>query len=190
MKLLPGSVWELLCSGVVSKTMHGGLAILHLAVCLVLGMPATGNSGEMAAEGSSRLAKPSRPVHRAQGVKVDVGPITLRGGLDKEIIRRIVRYHVDEVKGCYEDGLAQKPGLEGRVTIKFTVSVTGEVVSPKVASSTLGNSRVESCVVKAMHGWEFPRSMCGCESLVSVAFDFSTTKGEARTSNLAGNHLG
>ncbi len=132
-----------------------------------------GTHGAGVSNGSWRdaLAATARLAHTGQVV---LGHLAVRGSLDREIVRRIiVRWHLDEVKGCYEKELTKLPDLEGRVTVQFTVSVTGAVSSSDLGSSTLGSARVEKCVVNAVRGWEFPRTMGGGTTLVTAAFDFS-----------------
>ena len=85
------------------------------------------------------------------------GTASARGSLDKEIIRGVVRLHMGEVKECYERELPGNPGLSGRAEVQFTIAATGQVVASVLQSSTLGNARVENCVVQAVRGWEFPK---------------------------------
>jgi TonB family protein len=98
---------------------------------------------------------------------------SVQGVLDKEIIRRIVRRHLNEVKYCYEQALAKQPKLDGRVVTKFTISGTGQVIAAFVQSSTLGSPAVEMCVASAIKRWEFPAPSGGGLSMVSYPFTFS-----------------
>ena len=77
------------------------------------------------------------------------GVVTSQGALDKEIIRRIVRRHVNEVKYCYDQALVRQPKLDGRLVVKFTIAGTGQVLASVVQSSTLGVASLEFCVVNA-----------------------------------------
>ena len=46
----------------------------------------------------------------------------VRGPLDKKIVRRTARRHVNEARYCYEQGLARARDLEGRfVVVRFTI---------------------------------------------------------------------
>ena len=49
----------------------------------------------------------------------------VRGQLDKEIIRRIIRRHINEVKYCYEQELTKQPELGGRIMVQFTIAGVG-----------------------------------------------------------------
>jgi TonB family protein len=102
------------------------------------------------------------------------GQANVRGSLDKEIIRRIIRRHVNEVKFCYESELTKKSNLSGRISVQFTIAGTGQVIASVLQSSTMGNLRVESCVVQAVRRWEFPKPVAGGIVIVSYPFNFSS----------------
>jgi TonB family protein len=99
--------------------------------------------------------------------------VTAQGALDKEIIRRIVRRHLNEVKYCYDQALVRQPKLDGRVVVKFTISGTGQVLASFVQSTTLGSPAVEMCVANAVKRWDFPAPRQGGLAIVSYPFTFS-----------------
>jgi TonB family protein len=107
---------------------------------------------------------------RAGTPDVIPGTAQVRGALDKEIIRRVIRSHIKEVKFCYEQELLRKPDLYGRVTIQFTITPMGSVSSSAVQGSTMGNSKVEQCIARAVQRWEFPKPQGG--GIVIVAYPF------------------
>jgi TonB family protein len=109
---------------------------------------------------------------RARAPDVIPGQANVRGSLDKEIIRRIIRRHINEVKYCYETELTKKADLSGRVAVQFTIAATGQVIASVLQSSTMGNVRVENCVVQAVRRWEFPKPMGGGIVIVSYPFNF------------------
>jgi hypothetical protein len=104
--------------------------------------------------------------------RVTIGQITTRGSLDREIIRRVVRLHMNEVKYCYDEELLRKPGLGGRISLQFIISGTGQVISSFVQSTTMNNVRVESCVASAVKRWAFPKPLGGGIAIVSYPFNF------------------
>jgi TonB family protein len=108
---------------------------------------------------------------------VTTGIATVRGSLDKEIIRRVVRLHVNEVKYCYDKELVRKAGLEGRLSIQFVISPLGQVLSSVLQSSTMGNVSVEKCVVDAVKRWEFPKPTGGGIAIVAYPFNFVAGSG-------------
>ncbi|MFY0531012.1 AgmX/PglI C-terminal domain-containing protein [Nannocystis pusilla] len=78
------------------------------------------------------------------------------GSLDKEVIRRVVRAHVGEVRACYEQGLKRDPNLKGRVTLDLRIETSGEVSSASVVEDTLTESSVAACISAAARRWKFP----------------------------------
>ena len=110
---------------------------------------------------------------RARASDVVPGVATVRGHLDKEIIRRIIRRHINEVKYCYDQALVKQPGLGGRIVVQFTIAASGVVIASTLQSSTVGSAAVENCTVQAVHRWEFPAPIGG--GLVMVSYPFVLT---------------
>jgi TonB family protein len=107
---------------------------------------------------------------RAKAPDVIPGTAAVRGSLDKEIIRRIIRRHINEVKYCYEQELTKKPDLGGRIMVQFTIAASGQVIASVLQNSTMGNARVENCTVQAVRRWEFPKPLGGGIVIVSYPF--------------------
>jgi hypothetical protein len=112
----------------------------------------------------------TRHPHRVP--EVIPGTVNTRGSLDKEIIRRIVRLHMNEVKYCYEQELVRNRSLAGRVSVQFLISGQGQVISSFVQSTTMNNVRVESCVAGAVRRWSFPKPDNAGIAIVSYPFNF------------------
>src|SRR3569623_3246570 len=91
-------------------------------------------------------------------------------GFDNEIIRTIIRQHLDEVKGCYEPELTKQRDLFGKIMVQFTIAHSGEVIASVRQSSPLGNPRVEDCIDKATRRWRFPIPPNGGVVIVSYPF--------------------
>jgi TonB family protein len=114
---------------------------------------------------------------RARTPSFTPGPPEVRGSLDREIVRRIVRRHLNEVRYCYEGELVRRPALAGRLVVQFAIAATGQVISSVVQSSTLGEPRVESCVTQAVRRWEFPQPHGGGLVMVSYPFQLQPAGG-------------
>jgi hypothetical protein len=104
---------------------------------------------------------------------ITVGQASVTGTLDKEIIRREVRRHLNEVRYCYEQGLTHNPALQGRLVVRFTIAPTGRVLAAVPQSSTVGLASVDSCIVQAVGRWQFPQPAGGGLALVSYPFQLS-----------------
>jgi TonB family protein len=93
-----------------------------------------------------------------------------QGGLDKEIVRRVVRSHVKEIRFCYERELQHEPGLHGRVSVRFVIAPHGRVATAGIAESSVAHAAVERCVADAVRRWEFPRAPGGGLTFVTYPF--------------------
>lgn len=94
------------------------------------------------------------------------------GGLDKDLIRRVVRAHVNEVRHCYNMGLTKDPNMKGRVAVQFTIGGTGKVASAVVSETDLKGEgmQVANCIAQAVRRWNFPKPASGGAALVTYPF--------------------
>jgi len=105
------------------------------------------------------------------------GAADVRGSLSREVIQRVIRRHVNEVRFCYEQELNQRPDLEGRVTVRFIISASGAVQTSMVQDTTLRNQAVESCVAGAVRRWTFPAPDGGGIVIVNYPFMLTASGG-------------
>ncbi|MCA9670609.1 MAG: AgmX/PglI C-terminal domain-containing protein [Myxococcales bacterium] len=154
--------------GVVGTGRGGGgtgEGTIGLGTLGTIGKGGGGGSGAGYGRGAGRLGG-----RRARAPRVLAGRAEVRGSLDKEIIRRIIRRHINEVKYCYAKELQSNAKLGGRVIIQFTIAATGQVVASVVQSSTVKNRKVESCIARAVRRWLFPKPKGGGIVIVSYPF--------------------
>jgi len=131
-----------------------------------------GGSGSGYGRGAGGFRGRSARVPRIRSGNADV-----RGSLSKEVIRRVIRRHINEVKFCYEQQLNSRPDLEGRVTVRFIISPTGAVQNALVQNSSLNNQAVEGCVAAAVRRWTFPAPDGGGIVIVNYPFMLSAAGG-------------
>lgn len=123
---------------------------------------------DLADEMTPKVRVSGRPSSPSEIVKQ--GKIKVKGELDAEIIRRIVRSHINELRACYRHELNQKPDLKGSLTIDFIITAEGKVASSVVKKSRLGSAKVESCFAKAHRRWKFPKPTDGGVVTVSHGY--------------------
>ncbi|MDF1562794.1 MAG: AgmX/PglI C-terminal domain-containing protein [Deltaproteobacteria bacterium] len=85
----------------------------------------------------------------------------VRGGLDREVIARVVRRHQSAIKYCYERSLQKDPELHGKVAVVWVIDGTGAVASAEIARSTLDDGEVEACILQRVRRWRFPEPRGG-----------------------------
>ncbi len=105
--------------------------------------------------------------------KIVPGKTTVIGGLDKDVIAKIIRSHQNEIKYCYETELNKNPNLAGKVAVAFTIDPTGAVSEANVTETTLNNSTAENCMLARIRRWKFPEPKGGGVVAVTYPWLFS-----------------
>ena len=146
-----------------------------------IGLGQVGTMGSLRGEGGSRrldygrrggAAHAGRSGRKPQPRVVISKPTCAGGGcLDKDVIRRVVRSHINEIRHCYNQGLTRDPQLRGRVAVQFRIAANGKVQMSAVAESSLGDAQVGRCVAAAVKRWRFPTSQGA--SIVTYPFMLS-----------------
>ena len=103
------------------------------------------------------------PRVRMKGAKV-------QGALDRDIVRRIVRAHINEVRFVYNRALQRDPSVQGRVDVQFTIGATGKVVVAVVAGDSTRSPGLARDIAKAVKRWKFPAPRGGGNVVVNFPF--------------------
>jgi hypothetical protein len=115
--------------------------------------------GKLRIDGPANVAVGERASeHATHGVVLDVEPRQIEGALDPAIVARELRSRIGAVRACYERGLDHDHQLGGKLTLRFTLSAAGRVVSVDVESDTLHDDAVVSCIRARAQLWHFPES--------------------------------
>ncbi len=102
------------------------------------------------------------------GTRIVPGKTTVVGGLDKDVIMKVIKRHQNEIKFCYEQELQKNPALAGKVAVAWTIDPAGAVSEATVSESSISNANVESCIVQRIRRWKFPEPAGG--GVVNVTF--------------------
>lgn len=92
----------------------------------------------------------------------------VQGSLDKELIRQVIHRNRQQIQYCYETQLTRFPKLEGKVAVAFVIGADGNVMSSRVAQSTVANPELESCLAARFKSWLFPKPKGG--GIVQVTY--------------------
>ena len=87
-------------------------------------------------------------------------------------IMKVVRTRTPGLRHIYNKYLKKKPGLEGKVTLKFTIAPGGEVISIAVVSSTTGHGEFDGEIKNAVGRWTFSKVKSG-NTTVTIPFTFT-----------------
>jgi hypothetical protein len=95
-------------------------------------------------------------------------------GLSPEQIARVVRSRMGAFQACYEIAQAHDPNLKGNVGVSFSISPGGSVSSASISGSSLGNPRVEGCVLRQFQRLKFPTA----DKATNATFPFAFRPGK------------
>ncbi len=79
-----------------------------------------------------------------------------KSGRSKESIMKVVRDYLKNLRVVYNRRLCSRPGISGKIIVKFAIDHHGRVFFSKVESSTMGDSLMESSVREQVSTWKFP----------------------------------
>ena len=134
----------------------GGLSMTSVGLGAI-GTAGFGGGGDGGyGDGAAALGK-----KQEREVVISQGTAVVRGSLDKELIRRVIKRHISQIRYCYERQLQVTPGLNGKVRIEWVITAQGRVRSTKVMESTMGNVQVERCMMRKIRTWLFPKPKGG-----------------------------
>jgi hypothetical protein len=81
----------------------------------------------------------------------------------------------NSVRGCYERALRQNETLQGKLVVAVKVGPHGAACGASLASDTLGDPSVASCVLSKFRSGTFPAPIGGCVD-VKVPISFQAKK--------------
>lgn len=112
-------------------------------------------------------------------VGFDDGATTeVKGGLDKDSVRRSIREYQIQFRGCYERSLGETQAKEfsGKMSYTWKVSPSGDVVESKLTYSDFKMSSFENCVKSIIDRIVFPKAANGQPTYVKYPFIFQGKK--------------
>jgi hypothetical protein len=109
---------------------------------------------------------------------VGAGAVVI-GSLDKSLIDKVIKQNQAKFLYCYQRELVKDPGLQGKVTLNFTISKDGSVAKSKTHTSgtTLNNGTVQSCMNAQMKALRFPELKGPPTAIVMVKYPFNFGSG-------------
>jgi TonB family protein len=81
----------------------------------------------------------------------------LTGGRSKASIMRVVMQNLAALRYAYNRRLREKPGLKGKITVKFAIDEFGKVIFCQVVESTMSDPPLEKQVISKIRRWVFDK---------------------------------
>jgi len=122
-----------------------------------------GGGGSISTEAKGKIKAPSAK-------EIDMGDGD--GSRSKESIMRVVRSKQGGLRFAYNKYLKTTPGMAGVVTVKFTITPQGDVVSASIIKSTTGNGEFDAEILEKVKTWKW-EVIKGGNTPVTIPLTFS-----------------
>jgi TonB family protein len=97
-------------------------------------------------------ALPAAPPPAVPGESTGGAPT---GGRSRASIQSVITQNMAAMLYAYNRRLSAKPGIAGKIAVKFSVNEFGRVISADITESTVSDSKLESMVVSLLKSWDF-----------------------------------
>jgi len=97
--------------------------------------------------------------------------VKIEGGMSREMVKRVIDQHLDEITYCYETALIANPSISGRIVFEWKILMDGRVGAIRIVSSNVNSHDIHDCIQSAIKTWRFPKPK-GAEVVVSYPFVF------------------
>jgi hypothetical protein len=187
---LPGNIFDPGLGAGVNMALSGvhGTVVGSMSGFEGLGGSRGGDGGPtpLVGMGGAGVLEPSRrPTDRKIALSGTGGDVTpagdgksfVSGGLDKEVVGKVIRQQLAQIKFCYERELVKNPNLYGKLTVQFMIGGAGTVETTSIVDNEMNNQAVEECVLRRVKTWVFPQPRGGGQVLVKYPFVFTSAGG-------------
>ncbi len=97
--------------------------------------------------------------------------VKIQGGMSREMVKRVIDQHLEEITYCYETALMANPSIMGRIVFEWKILMDGNVGQVRIVASSINSHEVHNCIKSAIKSWQFPKPV-GTEVVVSYPFVF------------------
>jgi TonB family protein len=110
-------------------------------------------------------------------VKIDADNSSVDEGLSKEEVGSVIHKHMAEIRYCYEASMVRNPSVQGKLVVAFTIGAPGTVKAVELKDSSLGDPKLDDCIIRRLSSWRFPQPRGGTDVAVTYPFIFKSLGG-------------
>jgi len=97
--------------------------------------------------------------------------VQIMGGMSREVVKKVIDEHIDDITYCYEMSLIEDPSIMGKAVFEWKIMMNGNVSEISVSSSSVKSGKLHSCIKSSIQNWSFPKPKA-LEVAVSYPFVF------------------
>ena len=122
-------------------------------------------------EGGPIAGKPKAPENIGKPVEIDQFQNTTTRSTAS--ILAVIRSHSPGLRHIYNSYLKLQPGMAGKITLRFAIAPSGQVVDVGLAGSTTSSPGFDARIVQSVMTWHFDPVKAIGNDIVTVPFNFS-----------------
>ena len=101
---------------------------------------------------------------------MELGKITVTGGLSEKSIQELMKKHIRSFNLCYRQALKKQPDLKGKVVFKIVIDPTGRIINVQMADGTEKDSEFKRCMFQELKKLRFPAAKGEKKGVVTITF--------------------
>jgi outer membrane biosynthesis protein TonB len=116
-------------------------------------------------------AKPTpapAPAHPATPAAAPAHPVVVAPTIDNARAQAVFGEHAPDVQRCHQRAKIDNSDIRGKLTMKISISTSGQVTATNIDASTLHSSALDNCIASAVRTWTFPAAVGGTATISHV----------------------
>ena len=104
------------------------------------------------------IHKPKSDISVQKEHLIELGKISVKGGLEKKAVRKVLQKHFRIFELCYRKTLEKQPDLKGKIVIKIVIDSAGRVIKIHKFNGEKKEREFKKCIAQKLANLSFPES--------------------------------
>jgi len=101
---------------------------------------------------------------------IELGKITVTGGLSETSIRKLLEKQMHSFNTCYKQALKKPSQLKGKIVFRLVVDPAGQVIDARLDKEINNAKAFETCMLRELKKLSFPAPEKRIKTVIQVAF--------------------
>ena len=166
---LPQGVSDYAVGG--NRAIAGKAYSFHGPAPSVLGMRSKVVEESMAQKKEDRLTtEPEMDAAARDKNVIELGEITVTGGLSETSIRELLEKQMHSFNTCYKQAQKKQSQLKGKIVFRLVVDPVGQVINVHLDKGVNNAKAFETCMLQKLKKLRFPAPKKGIKTVIQIAF--------------------
>jgi Ca-activated chloride channel family protein len=101
---------------------------------------------------------------------IELGEITVTGGLSETSIRELLEKQMHSFNTCYKQAQKKQSQLKGKIVFRLVVDPVGQVINVHLDKGVNNAKAFETCMLQKLKKLRFPAPKKGIKTVIQIAF--------------------